>query len=260
MSRQSSFNRCERSANLCLLAVTLVLALAAAPVSAGTVLIAQGSNVSIGSGEIDLGCADVEIAGGLSGPLSGARDVTISPGAAPAAAVIGLSGYWINNGPQELDVAIDWRDGCSVYEASMLGSSTVPALTIQSSSGREIRLDASGEQRVANSLSLTGTPGELLRLRPTASAQFARLTLGLGASQLIDSVDVAYIDSDAGQDIAPGMPADYNSLRSGPVRNWFMLPAVPVSTLGLAATGLLILLMILIGLFHQRRYTQQASE
>jgi len=248
------FSQCGRSASVCFHPVILALALASGPLIAGTVLVGEGSSLSVGSGEVELGCADVDIAGGLHGGINGARNVTLSPGAELIGASVALSGDWTNNGPQALDVLIDWRDGCGVSDASMLGSSQVTALSIQSSSGREIRFDASGEQRVAGSLSLSGVSGNLLRLRSTGGTQVAPLVLDFGASQLIDSVDVAYIDSSAGQDIAPGMPADYNSVRTGLVHNWFMVPAVPVPALGLVATGLLVLLMILFGLFHQRRH------
>ena len=231
----------------------VALGLVAGPAGAGEVVIGNGSSISSGSGQIEPGCADIEIAGGLSGSLDGARNVTFSPGADVVGASVGLSGDWVNNGPQALDVFIDWRDGCGVSEASMLGSSNVPALSIDSESGREIRFDAAGEQRVSNSLSLTGAPGELLRLRSTNAGQLALLSLEPGGSQLIDSVNVAGIDSRAGQSIAPGHPSDYNSEQAGPVRNWFALPPVPIPTLGLVSTILFILLMILFGLFHQRR-------
>lgn len=229
----------------------LIIALTLQPVMAGMVKIEEGSSVFTGSGQIDLGCGDAEIAGSLAGSLIRARDLTFSPGASTSGASLSLSGNWINNGPRALNALVDWRDGCGVTESIMLGNSDVTALHITSDSGREIRIDTDGEQRVSDSLSLIGSTGHLLRLRPTSAHQFARLSLNFGGSQMIDSVDVARIDSSAGQDIAPGMPGDYNSLRSGPVRNWFLLPAVPVSTLGVTSTVLLILLMGLLGLFCQ---------
>ena len=231
----------------------VALALVASPADAGEVVIGNGSSVSSGSGKIELGCADIQIAGGLSGSLDGAQNVAFFPGANVIGASVGLSGNWVNNGPRALDVFIDWRDGCGVSEASMLGISDVPALSIASESGREIRFDTGGEQRISNSLSLTGAPGELLRLRSTEMAQLALLSLEAGGSQLIDSVNVAGIDSRAGQSIAPGHPFDYNSEQCGAVRNWFVLPPVPIPALGLVSTILFILLMILFGLFHQHR-------
>ena len=238
--------------SLVVLGAVLAFALASQPVIAGVIMIGEGSSVSTGAGQIELGCGDAEIAGGLAGSLVGARNLYFAPGAATAGASLSLSGDWVNNGPRGLDAIVDWSDGCGVIESSMLGSSDLTALNITSSSGREIRFDANGEQHVGSNLRLMGAADQRLRLRSTASGQFANVSLDFGASQLIDWVDVADIDSSAGREIAPGMPADYNSLRSGPVRNWFEMPAVPVSTLGSVSTLLLILLMGLLGLFRQR--------
>ena len=234
--------------------LTAALVMAAAPGHAGVIVIGSGASVSTGAGHIELDCSDAEIAGSLSGSLSGARDVSFGPGASVNGASISLSGDWINTGPPALNAQVDWPDGCGIGESSMLGSSDVASLAISSQGGREIRFDAGGEQRVAENLSLTGTPGQLLRLRASAPSQFARLSLDFGAGQQIDFVDVAWIDSSAGQGIAPGNPEDLNSLRSGPVRNWFVLSGIPIPTLGLVSILLLALLMGLLGLYQQSRY------
>ncbi len=255
MFQKSRLHRPARSCYLPRICLATLLSLAALPAVAGVVSIGQGSSVSTGSGQIDLNCGDAAISGGLSGSLTGARDVSIGPGADLAGSSVGLSGDWVNNGPRELGTQIDWRDGCGVVESRMLGSSDVAALTIDSQTGREVRFDTGGEQRVDSSLSLTGSAGNRLRLRSTSPTQLASLALGFGASQVINAVDVARIDSSAGQGIAPGSPEDYNSLRSGLVRNWFELPAIPVPSLGSASILLLILLTGLVGLFH-RRFTR----
>lgn len=245
-------DRPGRNARLQIFSLAAILALSSLPVAAGTISIGEGASINTGSGQIELGCGDAEIAGALAGSLTGADNVSFGPGAATDGAFLSLSGDWINNGPRALNALVDWRDGCSVSLSRMLGSSNLDSLTISTSSGRDMRFDATGEQRVSSSLSLTGTSGQPLRLRSTASGEFASVSLADGASQLIDSVDVAYIDSSAGQGIAPGTPADFDSQRSGPVRNWFMAPPVPVSTLGLTSTLLLIALLGLIGLKRQR--------
>ena len=229
------------------------LVLAGSPAGAGVIVIGQGSSLATGAGQVDLRCGDAEIGGSLSGSLKGARDITLAPGAELSGALLSLSGSWINNGGRSINASVDWPDGCGVVESRMLGSSDLLALTISSQSGREIRFDGAGEQLIADSLSLSGTPDALLRLRSTGQGQFARLSLDSGGSQMIHAVDVAYIDSNAGQSIAPGNPAGYDSVRSGPVRNWFVLPPIPVSTLGLLSTLLLGLLMLLLGLFFPRR-------
>ncbi|TVQ40152.1 MAG: hypothetical protein EA370_04095 [Wenzhouxiangella sp.] len=253
MFSESTIARSRRFRGLKALPLLVALALSANPAAAGVVVVGSGSNLLTGSGQIELGCGDMEIAGSLSGEVTGARNINFTAGAALTGAVLSLSGDWINNGPQALDAIVDWRDGCGVTASNMLGSSDLPALNITSESGREVRFEANAEQRIVNSLGLTGTPDTRLRLRSTDPMLYAGLTLDFGASQLIDSVDVARIDSSAGQSIAPGDPADYNSVRAGPVRNWFTLPPIPIPTLGLVSSSLLVLIMILIGLFHQRQ-------
>lgn len=238
---------------LCLrgFAITAVLAITALPVSAATISIGSAGSVDTGVGVIDAGCSDVDIQGQLAGSLHGARHVNIGAGASAGGAMFGLSGDWVNQGPRELNTAIDWRDGCGVTEASMLGSSDLTTLHIATDLGRVIRFDSQGEQRVEQGLALNGNSGQRLRLRPSAEFQFAALSLDFGASQQIAGVDVAYIDSSAGQAIAPGTPDDYDSVRDGPVRNWFVLPAVPVPAMGVMSTFFLIALMGLLGLLVQ---------
>lgn len=234
------------------LAIAAALALLAGPVAAGSISLGPGSHIDIGAGQIQAACSDIVMAGALAGSLQGARHLTFAPGAVVNQSMLGLSGNLTNQGPGALNAAVDWSDGCGVAEASMLGSHELARLHIHSATGKVIRFDSAAEQQVHDSLRLTGSSGNRLRLRSTTDNGFASLTLGFGASQQIDWVDVANIDSRAGQAIAPGLPADYNSLSSGPVRNWFGLPAVPVPSLGLLATLLLIALMGLFGLFKQR--------
>lgn len=251
--------RFAQFANLTVFMVAAAFAFGAVAAHAG-VVIGPGASVSTGSGQIELGCADAEIAGNLSGSLAGARSITFHSGAVAAGALLSLSGNWINNGPTALDALVEWPDGCGVTESSMLGSSDLRSLTIISQTGREIRFDINGEQRIGNSLRLSGTPATPVRLRSTVAGSFAQLSLDPGATQLIDSVDVANLDSNAGQSIAPGRPIDFNSVQSGPVRNWFTLPAIAVPTLGMASTALLILIMVLLGFFYQRRHPSSIPE
>jgi hypothetical protein len=243
------------SRSACVLAMLCLLAPPLA--TAGSILLGQGASINTGSGQVDLGCGDADIAGALSGRLVGARNLAFGPGASVAGASLSLSGDWVNQGPRALDAQVTWRDGCGVAVSNMLGNSDLNALDIASNAGREIRFDAAGEQYIRHSLSLTGAPGQLLRLRSTSPVLFANVTLEFGGSQLIDWVDVDRIDSRAGQGIAPGLPADYNSQLSGNAFNWFGLAPIPVSSLGLTSTLLLIFLIGLLGLFLQ--YTKSSN-
>lgn len=259
VSRNAVPERFARFVNLTVSMLAAVFAFGAIAANAGMV-IGPGASVSTGFGQIELGCGDAEIAGGLSGSLTGARNVSFHAGAVSAGALLSLSGNWVNEGPAAIDAMVEWPDGCGVTDSSMLGSSVLRSLTVTSQIGRAIHLDINGEQRIGNSLILTGAPGMPVRLRSTDAGSFAQLSLDPGASQLIDSVDVANLDSNAGQRIAPGRPIDFNSVQSGPVRNWFMLPAVPVPTLGTTAMALLILLIIMLGFFYQRRHPSSIPE
>ncbi len=234
------------------MAIAVASTLAVLPAAAGTIIIGENGRIATGAGQIEAACSDVDINGDLAGSLQGARHVTLGIAASMAGAAVESSGNWVNDGSREVNAALEWRDGCGVTEASMLGSNDLTALHVSSDSGRLVRFDVDGEQRIGGNLSLTGSAGNRLRLRSTSEQQFARLSLEPGGSQQVSAVDVAFIDSSAGQEIAPGVPEDYESVRAGPVRNWFMQPAVPVPTLGVLSTVFLVLLMGLLGLLGQR--------
>ena len=227
---------------------------------AGSLIIGNHASVATGSGTIELGCNDAEIAGALSGLIDGARDLTFRPGALLDEAQLGFSGDWRNDGPQGLNAGVVWTDGCGASVSHMRGNTDLQSLHIFSDSGREIRFDAAGQQSVSDSLILAAGPGQRLRLRADTASRFASLTLNFGASQLIDWVDVAWIDSGAGTTIASGRPDEFNSVRSGPVRNWFALAPIPVPTLSLASIALLLLLIGLTGLNPRRRRAANLSE
>ena len=242
------------------LAALPMLFMQAVTAQAGSLIIGTHASVATGSGTIELGCNNAEIAGALSGLIDGARDLTFRPGAVLEEAQLGFSGDWRNDGPQGLNAGVVWSDGCGASVSYMRGSTDLQSLHIFSDSGREIRFDAAGQQRVSDSLILAGSPGRRLRLRADTASQFAFLSLNVGARQLIDWVDVAWIDSDAGTTVGPGHPDEFNSVRSGPVRNWFALAPIPVPTLNLASIALLLLLIGLTGLNPRRRRAANLSE
>lgn len=232
--------------------IALVCSMIAPLAAAGSLVVGAGSSVDTGAGHVDLGCGDASVNGQVAGRLIGARHLSFGPGAVASGAQLGLSGDWINSATPMLDARVTWRDGCGVNQSRMLGSTDLVALDIESTSGREIRFDASGEQTVRDDLRLVGAPDQFLRLRSTAPGQLASLSLDAFAQQSIDWVDVAGIDSRAGQGIAPGLAIEYNSQASGSALNWFGLPPIPVSTLGRTSILLLIMLIGLLGLFRHR--------
>lgn len=237
------------------LLITVMLMLASiSKVQAGTILIGSGAAMNTGQGQLLVGCNDLEVAGDFGGLAAGAHNVSILTGGSLSHNQLSFSGDWENAGQVGVPGSVHWLDGCGVTDAQMTGSTDFSAFEISTSTGRTVRLQANATQQVTDSMILQGEPDELLVLRSTVSGQQAGLTLAPGSSQSIAFVDVSDIDSSGGQPIAPGGPGLKNSVDSGNNINWFqeVLSAIPVSTLGLIGTTLLIMLVALMGLGRAR--------
>ena len=237
-------------------ALVALLCLLAQPLLAAGLVLPPGAAISTGGGQIELGCGDAQLGGEFSGALVGARDILLDPGAVLSQASLGFSGDWTNLAAAEQGASLNWTDGCGVAVSQMLGSSRLPALSATTSSGREIRFDSDGEQIITGALLLAGSEGQRLRLRPSTPFQLAQLTLAVGANQSIDFIDGAYIDSGAGQTIAPDRPDVFNSVISAVMINWFQGEAIPVPTL---PTAMILLLVILIGLFGGKAVVRRSA-
>jgi hypothetical protein len=87
-------------------------------------------------------------------------------------------------------------------------------------SGKQINFEAGKTQTVANSLTLQGASGNLLKLRSMVNGQQALINLQNGGTQSIAYVDVKD-HSATGQYLAPGTPASFNSIDSGNNNRWF---------------------------------------
>ncbi len=96
----------------------------AAPAPAAQVTVGSGSSLDLGTGSLDLGCADLTVAGTLSAGTAGftqARDVTIDP--------TGL----VNGNSATLAVAGDW-DNAGTFNAgtsNVQGSSSTDFVDVQ---------------------------------------------------------------------------------------------------------------------------------
>lgn len=239
--------------NHCLIMAMLILA-PVAQVQAGTVLIGSGAGMDTGQGHMVLGCNDLEVAGDIGGHAAGARDVSIFTGGSLSTDQLSFSGDWENAGQVAVSGLVRWLDGCDVLNAQMTGDTGFSALEISTTNGRTVRLQANAMQHVTDSLILQGAPDALLMLRSIDPGQQAGLTLAPGGNQSISFVDVADMDSSGGQTMAPGSATLHNSLDSGNNINWFrgISSPIPVSTLGLISTILLILFIALMGLDRAR--------
>ena len=231
-----------------LIAVLLILA-SVAQVQAGMVVVGSGANMDAGQGQLLLACNNLEVAGGLGGHATGARDVSIVSGGSLSTHQLSFSGDWDNAGQVAVPGLVRWQDGCNVLDAQMTGSTGFSALEISTTNGRTVRLEASTTQQISDSLVLQGAAGARLLMRSSVPGQQAGLALAPGGGQSIAFVDVADIDSSGGQALAPGGAGLLNSLDSGNNINWFhgVLSAVAIPTLGLMGTMLLILLIALMG-------------
>jgi hypothetical protein len=246
--------------NIPLILAMLVLA-TVAQVQAGTVLVGSDAAMDSGQGQLILGCNNLEVAGEISGRAIGAGNVSILSGGSLSTDLLSFSGDWENAGQAEVPGSVRWLDGCEVLDAQMAGNTVFSALEIHSTDGRTVRLLANATQHVTDSLILEGAADSLLTLRSTAPGQHAGLTLAPAGSQSIAFVDVADMNSSGGQTMAPGSPDLYDSIDSGNNVNWFrgISSAIPVSTLGLIGTMLLVLLIALMGL-DRARHTRESNE
>ncbi len=98
-----------------LAAATAAVALTlSAPAPAAQVTVGSGSSVDLGTGSLDLGCADLTVAGTMAAGTVGfdqARDVTIDP-----------TGV-VNGNSATLEVAGDW-DNAGTFNAGTAPSSS----------------------------------------------------------------------------------------------------------------------------------------
>ena len=213
----------------------------------GQVIIGAGSQLDTGSGQVELGCASLTVAGLAAGHLTGIENVELTSSAILETTELDFGGNWTAATFQEVPGEVHWREQCDRTEGSLLGDNRFASLSVTTNSGVLRRLDADGEQTVTESLRLIG--GEMpLMLRSTVAGQSARLTVPLPATWSIRSVDVADINSSGGQGLAPGDPSNSQSQDSGGNSNWFLgAVALPIPLLGWPGLLLLVLTSLAIG-------------
>ncbi len=244
----------------------VVLAIAvmlARPVwAAGGINVGAGNDMSLGNALTTLGCGDLTVSGTLhldSAVLNDTNNAVINSGGQldGDTGTLNMSGDWSNDGTFNADTSkVNMNDGCGVSNATIAGSTTFNELKIATANGRQVAFTAGTTQTVNTALTLTGTAGNLLKLRSTSDGSPAFLKLANGGSQSISYVDVK--DNHAtGLYLAPGSPASFDSVDSGGNLRWFLNalipPAVP-SIPTLSGFGLLLLtLSLALGLLWRRR-------
>ena len=174
--------------------IALVMATAA---PAAKLTIGAGSSADLGTAGLDLGCADLAVAGTFSAGslwLLRARDVEIA------------SSGVMNGGSATIEVGRDWTnvgsfipgsstvrfvDDCGLGAAVIAGDTTFASLEITSTNGSVYQLTAGSTQTVTGSLMLQGIAGNLLQIRSTIGGSEAFLiALGSAFGDFVDVEDV----------------------------------------------------------------------
>jgi hypothetical protein len=216
------------------------LLLATSGAEAGQLTVGTGAVVNLGTGMLDIGPGDLDVAGTLSAGSGGvdAWDVTIQLGGVlnGDAALLQVCGDWSNAGtfnPGTSTVA--FVDGCQSI-ATVSGDTTFADLDLSTTIGRQIEFVSGSTQTVTGSLFLLGAAENLLVLRSTVDGSEAFLDLDQAATgSFVDVKDIHAID----QPVA----LDPNSVIAGNTNGWSFAPLVPaLSVLGLGALGAILYL------------------
>ena len=179
---------------------TLAALVVLVKVAAGaTVTIGVGSSLDLGTGLLDLGCADLTVAGTLSAGtvgFSAARDVTIEPAGVLNAnsATLEVAGDWDNTGTFNAGTSsVSFVDGCGVSLATLSGGTSFSTLTLTTATGKTYQLEAGSTQTIGTALSLSGTAGNLLTLRSTSPGSAATLDVqGSGTGDFLNVADLHF--------------------------------------------------------------------
>jgi hypothetical protein len=209
-------------------AIGLLLLGVATPSLAGSLSVGAGSTLDLGTGSLDLGCADLDVAGTLTAGTQGftsARDVAIQPGGTLNAnsATLTLAGDWDNAGTFNRGTStLQMTDGCALLGGVVTGNTTFANLSINTTSAKQVNFTAGSTQSVTGQLSLFGAVGNLLQLRSTVNGSAAFLNVTGGSS--VNFLDVDDINATPGNDIAVG----YNSVKGPNTPGWLFGVAVPM--------------------------------
>lgn len=190
------------------------------------ITLGAGATLNLGDGQLSLNCTDFNIVSGASvflqqGILSGVRDIHNSGLLDADAGRVSLGGDWQQSGELAAgssSVAIS--EDCGRSTTTLGGSSRFYDFSVNVPVARSLVFPTGERQYVAHELTLRGSASGLLILRSASPGQFGVLDLAAGGIQDIRFVDVA--DNLApGQPLAPGPPANFDSVDSGNTPGWF---------------------------------------
>jgi hypothetical protein len=223
-------------------AAVLVTLVTASVASGANVTVGSGSSFDLGTGSLDLGCADLTVGGTLTAGTAGfsqARDVTIDPSGVVNgdSATLGVAGDWDNAGAFNAGTStVQLVDGCSLASATISGDTTFANLNMTTTSGFLYSFTSGSTQTVTGALALQGAAANLLTIRSTLEGSEAFLNVQGSSSG--DFVDVQDNDATAGNTVILGA----NSLKGSNTPGWLIGALVPaLGALGLAVLGLSLL-------------------
>lgn len=189
-------------AALAAIAVSWLAAATAGAALPSHLSVGSGSAFSLGSGTLDLGCANLLVAGSfdvVSGSVEQALGVTIASGGTldGGSGTLDLAGSWDNSNGGTFNAgtsSVNFVDGCGVLSpVSIAGSTTFSTLTLTTAMGKTYLLEAGSTQTIGATLSLSGTAGNLLTLRSTSSGSAATLDVqGSGTGDFLDVADLHF--------------------------------------------------------------------
>ncbi len=210
--------------------------------SAAQLNVAAGSSLDLGTGSLDLGCADLVVAGTLAagtGVIDWAEDVSINSGGTlnGESASLYVTGDWSNSGSFNAgSSSVRFADGCGLSSATISGSSTFFDLEMTTSMGKLVAFEAGATTTVTDLLALMGALGNLLAIRSTVDGSEAYLNLqGSHSANFVDVQD----NHATGSPITLGA----NSVKGTNTSGWIDLTAaIPtLSQWGLITFGMLLL-------------------
>ncbi len=201
---------------------------ASAPALAGTFTVGSGSNLDFGTGSTALGCADLDVLGTLSAGTVGfteGRDVSIGPSGVMNgnSATLVLSGDWDNTGSFVAGTStVRIVDGCRLLSGVVNGNSSFNNFELATSSGKQVSFTAGSTQTVTGAFNVSGTLGNLLRIRSTLGGTAA--FMNVQGTSSTDCVDVQDNKALPGNDI----PLSSNSIKGSNSWGWVISPAIPL--------------------------------
>jgi hypothetical protein len=230
--------------------------------AAADLVIPANAVVSLNSGQFDLACTDLVVAGTLrvdTGSVVNVRHVTIQGGGVidGGAGTIRLGGNWTNGGQFMAGTSrVEFRDLCSLAFSTIVGDTSFANLSLVSTLGKNYIFNSGQTQIVAGVLEIAGSTAQPIQIRASTAGTPGYLNLLPSGTQQIQHVGVT--DNWAtGQWLAP---YQVNEGGTGNARRWFGIPAdaEPIPVNGTGALAALAALLALIGTLAAHRRERDA--